>query len=171
MARRSRFPQLLRRRMDALGHSQQEAADWLNQRARELGVTGPHATTSQPAVNNMLAGRAKPHRCKWQAVADYLAVTVDDVERALDPDTPFPSSRIPADIGARIKRARIDTDLDRSDFEAISARRLGARQRITAGTLAAYEDGFRTPDARRIAQIAGVLGVDIDQLLRTEVLA
>ena len=169
MGRRPRFPHLLRRRMDALGHSQQEAADWLNRRVAELGVTGPHATTSQPAVNAMLSGRARPHRSKWQAVADYLGVTVDQLELALDPQAPFPSSRIPPDIGARIKQARVDADMDRSDFQTISRGRFGLRGQISAGTLAAYEDGYRTPDARRITDIARVLGIDIDRLLRTEV--
>lgn len=161
----SRFPAALTRRMAELSHSQQDVADWLNVRVADLGVTGPHATTSQPAVNNMLSGRARPHRCKWQAVADYLGVEIDDLAMMLYPRDPFPASRIPADIGARIKRARVAADLDRSNFEALSVHRLGARKRISAGVIASVEDGYRTPDPERITEIATVLGVDVALLL------
>lgn len=165
MAARTRFPALLRSRMDVLGHSQQEAARWLTARAYEVGVSGLHATTSQPALANMLSGRAKPHRCKWAVMADYLGVTLDELEQALDPGAPFPASRIPWDIGARIKQARVDRDLDRSEFETMSAQRLGRARVITAGVIAAYEDGYRLPDPRRVADIAATLDMPVERLL------
>lgn len=161
----SPFSARLMARMAELGHSQQDVADWLTERAAARRITGLHATTSQPAVNKMITGQARPHRCKWPVVADYLVVTVHDLAVLLDPAAPFPATRIPGDIGARIKSIRVGQGLDRSDFEALSIQRLGLGGRITAGVLAMVEDGYRTPDPSRIAEIARVLGVDVDDML------
>lgn len=129
--------EILRRRRQALGLTQSEAA-------ATIGV-------AQATLAGWEIGRARPGRDLAAAIATFLGDDLATVEELLRPPLTVEMANWPT-FGRILGERRLTLQLDRAQ--------LAARMRVSPRTVAAWETGEKVPNNSHLGRLAEVLGIE-----------